>query len=68
MTLQRIQALQDLDHGQLVNLARQRSIFSPAYDPSEWSSDRLRLKLIDNIVEEELREQRIDGAEGQGRR
>jgi hypothetical protein len=71
MTLQRIQALRDLDYGQLANLAAQRGILrNPvhALTEREWSPDRLRLRLIDSIVDEELREQRMDEATGEGRR
>lgn len=68
MTLQRINALRDLSFKQLVNLARQRKLAHPSYDFSEWSADHLRLKLIDSIVDEELREQSRNEAEGQGRR
>lgn len=60
MTLQRIHALRNLDHAQLANLALQRGVlsFGERTPVREWSPDRLRLKLIDSIVEEELREQR----------
>lgn len=76
MTLQRIQALRDLDYEQLVNLAKQRDLFTEKEVSNfwrdtgrhEWSPDRIRLRLIDSIIDEELREQRIDEATGQGRR
>lgn len=77
MTLKRIQALRDLDYEQLKNLAKQRGIFSEheiknlwRYGESltlKWTPDRLRLRIIDDICDEELREQRMDEATGQGR-
>lgn len=57
MTLQRIQALRDLDYGQLAELAAQRGLIKRmpgTREAREWSPDRLRLRLIDSIVEEEL--------------
>ena len=79
MTLKRIMALRDLDYEQLWNLAGQRGIVKRLPETREWSPDRLRLRLIDDICDEELREQRktdsqlrreaeIDAALGQGRR
>lgn len=67
MTLERIQALRDLDFAQLTNLAVQRKLVDTSV-LRDWTPDRLRLALIDSIVEEELREQRVDEAEGEGRR
>lgn len=67
MTLRCIQALRDLDYVQLANLAGGRGLIS-GDEASEWSPDRLRLRLIDAIVEEELREQRMGEATGSGRR
>lgn len=66
MTLSRINALRDLDYKQLVNLAIQRNLFTEKEvsnfwrlnGRAEWSPDRLRLKLIDAIVDEELQAQR----------
>ncbi len=79
MTLSRISGLRGLDYDQLINLALQRGLFTKKETDNfwrfsgrlEWSPDRLRLKLIDSIVDEELREhheKRLDEAEGQGRR
>jgi len=67
MTLKRINALRGLDHEQLCKLAVQQGILLPE-NPREWSPDRLRLRLIDSICDEELREQGMDDALGQGRR
>lgn len=57
MTIQRINALRDLDHRQLANLALQRNIIY-AQDVGEccanWSSDSLRLKIIFSICDEEI--------------
>lgn len=61
MTLQRIQALRDLDYDQLVNLAVQRSLLDwmgTRTHLREWGPDRLRLLLIDSICDEELAAQR----------
>lgn len=66
MTLEQINALRDLDYEALVDLARQRDLFTEKEvsnfwrlnGRAEWSPDRIRLKLIDSIVEEELEAQR----------
>jgi hypothetical protein len=70
VTLARIQALRDLDYGQLAELAAQRGIVPTGFlsKSREWGPDRLRLKLIDSICDEEMREQRMDEAQGHGRR
>jgi hypothetical protein len=83
MTLARIQALRDLDYAQLAKLAAQRDLVPTGFlTTREWSADRLRLKLIDSICDEELaklqtpeeykeslrREDRVDFETGQGRR
>lgn len=88
MTLQRIQALRDLDYGQLANLAAQRGLLNcigggqrttsewiKAAPMREWSPDRLRLRLIYSIVDEELEltrnsevERRLDETTGSRRR
>lgn len=58
MTIQRINALRDLDHSQLVNLAIQRRVIKDDWKAGiEWSADRLRLRLIDAICDEELKAQ-----------
>jgi hypothetical protein len=61
MTLRQIQALRDLDHAQLANLAAQRGLIRSALELHEWSSDRLRLRLIDSICDEELTQTSKDG-------
>lgn len=76
MTIQRINALRDLGYDQLVNLALQRGLFTKKETENfwrdsgrrEWSPERLRLRLIDSIIEEELREQRVDEAQEEERR
>lgn len=62
MTLARIQALRDLDYAQLVDVAIQRGLFTEEetrnfwrYDGHlQWTPDRLRLRIIDSICDEEL--------------
>lgn len=71
MTIQQIHALRDLDYGQLANLAAQRGLIKRmpgSREAREWSPDRLRLRIIDSVCDEELLEQSIDGATGEGRR
>lgn len=70
MRLKQIMVLRDLDYEQLVNLATQRGVVSAkevhnSWRYSEglaWTPDRIRLRLIDDICDEELREQRMDEA------
>lgn len=55
MTIQRINALRGLEYKQLVNLAIQRKLIpNNRFRARQWSSDSLRLKLIDSICAEEL--------------
>lgn len=62
MTLERIQAPRELDRVQLENVARALGMGGGLL---RWPSmDSLRLACIDAICDEELREQRIDQAEG----
>lgn len=59
MTIKRINALRDLDYDQLANLAAQRGLIKLRYpgELREWGPDRLRLRLIDSICDEELKAQ-----------
>lgn len=58
MTLAKINALRDLNYGQLVNVARQHGLLvkrTPSEQQArEWSPDRLRLRIVDSICDEEL--------------
>jgi hypothetical protein len=61
VTLGRINALRDLNHAQLANLAAERNLIG--FEEKGWySADRLRLKLIDAVCDEEV-QQRKDAIE-----
>lgn len=57
MILKRIQALRGLDYQQLANLARHRGIIDLPAElvRGDWTTDRLRLAIVDSICDEELK-------------
>lgn len=64
MTLAQINSLRDLSYAQLANLAAQWDLVPVGFlTAREWSPDRLRLRLIDSICDEELEVARSSAAE-----